>query len=563
MVEAVRKACRGRHRRLSPRRRPRAAVLVALVGEAEGLRLLLTRRAAGLAQHQGEMGLPGGRLEGADRDAWACCLREAEEEVGLDPASVVRLGRLDDRLSSSGYLVHPWVGWVEGRPRLAAGPEVARIHLVEAAPLLEPGAWEAVEVWDGTGLRPVPFLARGRLPVWGLTGSILLELARRLAGGPAASEPPAPYRRRPGRPLAERAPELARRLVAWYRPRGRDLPWRRTRDPYRVWLSEVMLQQTRVETVLPYYTRFLERFPTVEALAAAPEEAVLAAWEGLGYYRRARNLQAAAREVAAAGTWPASAAAWARLPGVGRSTAGAIAAICLGEAAPVLDGNVKRVLSRLLALRLPPADPRAQRLLWSTAAHLTPRRDPATYTQAIMELGATCCTPRRPACDACPWADACGARALELAEALPARGRRPPLPRHHEAAVVLHRRGRLLLERRPEGGMLAGLWCFPHARLAPEEPPEAAARRLARRLAPGSEERLAPLLTLDHAYTHFRLRLHCFAAEAKGRAEPPGGGEWVAVEALEERPMAATDRRIARAWADGPERRRGAGGAVR
>ena len=357
----------------------------------------------------------------------------------------------------------------------------------------------------------------------------------------------APYGCAAHRPLAERAPELVARLLAWYRPRGRDLPWRRTRDPYRVWLSEIMLQQTRVETVLPYYDRFLARLPSLAALATADEDEVLGLWEGLGYYRRARHLHAAARAMVAHGV-PADSAGWARLPGVGRSTAGAIAAICFGERAPVLDGNVQRVLARLLALRLAPATPMGGRILWSCATHLTPATETATYTQAIMELGATCCTPRRPDCATCPWAPACGGRALDWVAELPARTRRAPLPHHREVAVVVRRGDRLLLRRRPDGTLLAGLWAFPHTRVVGGEGEGAAARRLAAQLLGRPSPPLAPLTRLEHAYTHFRITLHAFFLDPGG--EPAAAaGEWVALAALDTRPMAVTDRAVARAAA--------------
>ncbi len=558
MVEELRAALAAARVRSRPARgRPRAAVLVAVVaGRPE--RLLLIRRSETVPHHRGELAFPGGRLEAADRDLWGCCLREAEEEVGLPAAAVARLGRLDDLITSSGFVVRPFVGWIESFPTLHPSPrEVARILTPAAAPLLDPAAWQEVAVWDGSALRPIHALASGRPPIWGATAAILVDLARRLGAlsragrAETVAEGRAPYGGATHRPLARRAPALVKRLLAWYRPRARDLPWRRTRDPYRVWLSEVMLQQTRVETVLPYYERFLARLPTLESLAAAPEETVLRLWEGLGYYRRARMLHAAARQIVAAGTLPESAAAWERLPGVGRSTAGAIAAIALGEPAPVLDGNVKRVLARLLALPLPPASPLGGRILWSCATHLTPGRDTATYTQAIMELGATCCTPRSPDCGGCPWAGECGAHALGLVGEIPRVTPGRSLPHHREVAVVLHRGGRVLLQRRPDGGLLAGLWAFPHTRAREgEEELRAAVRLTAALLARGAPE-LTPLTRLEHAYSHFRITLHAYRGEVDvevgeeaERAE--AAGEWVEVGSLAERPMAVTDRAVAR-----------------
>ncbi|PIX83730.1 MAG: hypothetical protein COZ33_03930 [Nitrospirae bacterium CG_4_10_14_3_um_filter_70_108] len=587
MVEAMRATLAATPgRRISARGRARAAVLVGVVA-GRSPRLLLIERSDTVVHHRGEIAFPGGRMEATDRDLWRCCLREAEEEVGLAAAAVELLGRLDDLVTSSGFVVSPFVGVIDKLPKLvAARREVKRCFTPAAAPLLSRAAWTLHPVWDGSGLRPIYALASGRPPIWGATAAILVDLARRLDPPPAAgagvaevvapgggsvyrpraeqvpepvarvapttagagvAEVVAPYGCAAHRPLAERAPELVARLLAWYRPRGRDLPWRRTRDPYRVWLSEIMLQQTRVETVLPYYDRFLARLPSLAALATADEDEVLGLWEGLGYYRRARHLHAAARAMVAHGV-PADSAGWARLPGVGRSTAGAIAAICFGERAPVLDGNVQRVLARLLALRLAPATPMGGRILWSCATHLTPATETATYTQAIMELGATCCTPRRPDCATCPWAPACGGRALDWVAELPARTRRAPLPHHREVAVVVRRGDRLLLRRRPDGTLLAGLWAFPHTRVVGGEGEGAAARRLAAQLLGRPSPPLAPLTRLEHAYTHFRITLHAFFLDPGG--EPAAAaGEWVALAALDTRPMAVTDRAVARAAA--------------
>jgi len=527
--------------------RPRAAVLVGVVlGKVP--RLLLIRRSDTVPHHRGEIAFPGGRLEASDRDLWSCALREAEEEVGLPPAAVQRLGRLDDLVTSSGFVVTPFVGVIDTLPEVTlCAREVARILTPPVASLLTRAAWVAHPVWDGSGLRPIYAFASGRPPVWGATAAILVDLAHRLDPPPAAgdgvAEAPAPYGDTAHRPLAERAPELAAQLLAWYRGRARDLPWRRTRDPYRVWLSEVMLQQTRVETVLPYYDRFLARFPTVEVLAAADEDEVLRLWEGLGYYRRARHLHAAAKEMAAAGV-PVDAAGWARLPGVGRSTAGAIAAICFAERAPVLDGNVKRVLARLLALRLAPATPMGGRILWSCATHLTPAIETAAYTQAIMELGATCCTPRAPDCGGCPWRDGCGARALDLVGEIPVAVRRGALPHHREIAVIVRHGGRVFLRRRPDGGLLAGLWAFPHTRAHTGEGEVEAAARLAAEVVGQTPPPLTPLTRLDHAYTHFRITLHAFGCEIDV-LPPVVDGEWVEIGGLGERPMAVTDRAVA------------------
>jgi A/G-specific adenine glycosylase len=276
-----------------------------------------------------------------------------------------------------------------------------------------------------------------------------------------------------------------RALLAWYDRHRRDLPWRRTSDPYRIWVSEVMLQQTRVETVLPYYRRFLARFPTVAALAAAAVDELLALWSGLGYYRRGRQLHAAARRIVAAGGFPRTVAGLKALPGIGDYTAAAVASIAFGVAVPVLDGNVERLLCRLGAAVLDPHRREGrQRLLAAAAALLDPDR-PGDSNQAMMELGATLCTPRRPRCLLCPLAAGCRGRAAGEPERFaPVRQRRPPVRQRRLVALVA-RGERLLLFRRPEASeLLAGTWELPWAELAPgPEPPAAERRRAAAGLA--------------------------------------------------------------------------------
>ena len=252
---------------------------------------------------------------------------------------------------------------------------------------------------------------------------------------------------------------FCRALLAWYDREKRELPWRGTQDPYRVWLSEIMLQQTRAEAVAPRYEAFLSRFPTVEALAAADEEAVLKAWEGMGYYSRARNLRRAAMEVVRRGGFPRSAKEWQKLPGVGAYTAAAVASIAYHEAAPALDGNQARVLSRLLAFEGTVDTPQRLR---AQAEALIDRERPGDYNQALMDLGSGVCTPRAPKCGLCPVAAFCAARAGGDAESYPHLP--PPIARREvEVTVVLaYLGGRVLVRRRPSKGLLAGLWEFPN-----------------------------------------------------------------------------------------------------
>ncbi len=269
------------------------------------------------------------------------------------------------------------------------------------------------------------------------------------------------------------AGEVATRLLAWYGRCGRDLPWRRTRDPYRVWLSEIMLQQTGVATVIPYYQRFLQRFPDVAALAAATVDEVIELWAGLGYYSRARHLHAAARQVISelGGGFPDDLQGLTALPGIGRSTAGAILSIAFDKKAPILDGNVRRVLVRLYAIDQPPRVAAVEKILWRRAAELTPSESPHDYAQAIMDLGATVCVPRNPDCGACPLSALCRAYWLGLAAELPRRQVRKKVPLVRQVALLLERNGTYLVGKRPLQGMLAGLWEFPACEVRDRQEP--------------------------------------------------------------------------------------------
>ena len=261
------------------------------------------------------------------------------------------------------------------------------------------------------------------------------------------------------------APSFAAAVQRWQRRHGRSaLPWVGERDPYRVWLSEVMLQQTQVATVLDYYRRFLERFPDVRALAAASQADVLALWSGLGYYSRARNLHRCAQQVVAehGGHFPRDSATLATLPGIGRSTAAAIAAFCFGERAAILDGNVKRVLTRALGFDADLANAAAERALWARAEALLPARGIESYTQGLMDLGATVCLARQPRCDACPLAARhCMAHAQGRVHDYPVKGRRTARGARAHVLLWLEHRGRWRLVQRPQSGVWAGLWCLP------------------------------------------------------------------------------------------------------
>ncbi len=290
--------------------------------------------------------------------------------------------------------------------------------------------------------------------------------------------------------------DIAQRVLRWRRQFGRQgLPWQDTKDPYRVWLSEIMLQQTQVATVLGYYTRFLQRFPDVASLAAAAPDEVLALWSGLGYYSRARNLHRCARVVQHehGGVFPASSAALAQLPGIGRSTAAAIAAFCFGERVAILDGNVKRVLGRALGFAGDLSVAAEERALWQQAQDLVPARGVEAYTQGLMDLGATLCSARKPACERCPLATLCVARREGRPEAYPVKKRRLKRGRRAHAWLWLVQGDRLWLVQRPEQGVWAGLWSLPEY-----DTPETLRQLL--QGWPGDGETLP---AIEHALTHF------------------------------------------------------------
>ncbi len=353
------------------------------------------------------------------------------------------------------------------------------------------------------------------------------------------------------KPDRARIRKLQRNLTAWYKRNGRDLPWRKTRDPYRIWVSEIMLQQTRVETVLPYYQRFLSRFPTVRDLADAPLEQVLKVWEGLGYYTRARNLHRCAKVIMQQwdGRIPDTEQELTSLPGIGRSTAGAIRTLAFHLPAPILDGNVKRVIARLFAVRGDLTRTAARKRLWNLSALLTPERESHTYTQAVMDLGAMVCTPRVPDCPACPLSGNCKAERLRLQDTIPRPTVRGPLPHYDLAMGIIRRRGRILIQRRPEEGLLGGLWDFPNYRNNTKKG-LTETLRLGVKYDFGLEIRTGKeIAAIRHAYTHFQITIHLFECPSSGRereARMEKRYRWVFPAALERYPFPATGRKIIR-----------------
>jgi len=317
----------------------------------------------------------------------------------------------------------------------------------------------------------------------------------------------------------EAARDFAAALIDWHRHHGRhDLPWQRRRTAYRVWVSEIMLQQTQVATVIPYYQRFIQRFPDVGTLAVAPLDDVLHLWSGLGYYARARNLHRAAQRIAAehGSRFPKSFETVADLPGIGRSTAGAILALSHGERFPILDGNVRRVLSRHFGVEGSASDRAATEKLWDLSDNCTPAKRVATYTQAVMDLGATVCIRRNPSCMSCPVSVTCVAHRTGRQQELPTpkQGRARPLREVFMLAAV-REDGGVLLERRPEAGVWGGLWCLPEFATATE------ATNYARQALDGASARPVPLAPVEHAFTHFNLVITPLLAHCSGSAGTP------------------------------------------
>ena len=336
---------------------------------------------------------------------------------------------------------------------------------------------------------------------------------------------------------------FAGRLIAWQNQHGRhDLPWQKTQDPYRIWLSEIMLQQTQVSTVIPYYARFLDRFPRIEALAAAPVESVLELWAGLGYYARARNLHRCAQVVVAGhgGRFPDSAEALAELPGIGRSTAAAIAAFAFGQRTAILDGNVKRVLVRCFGIEGFPGSAQTAKTLWALAESLLPAMKIEAYTQGLMDLGATRCTRNKPFCPACPMHEICIARRTGRQAELPTARAKKTVPERETNVLLLTDGQRVLLERRPPSGIWGGLLALPEVEV---DAAESFALRHACRIL--DTQALPPL---KHSFTHFRLTihpLHCTAQSTSLQVAEPGW-EWLDLRNLEAAALPTPVRKLLR-----------------
>ncbi|MDG2990341.1 A/G-specific adenine glycosylase [Candidatus Synechococcus calcipolaris G9] len=331
---------------------------------------------------------------------------------------------------------------------------------------------------------------------------------------------------------------LQQALLRWYQHQGRDLPWRHSRDAYAIWVSEIMLQQTQVQTVIPYYQRWLEHFPTISSLAAADQDQVLKQWQGLGYYARARNLHHAARIVEAdhGGKFPEQFEQVIALPGIGRTTAGGILSAAFNQPWPILDGNVKRVLARLLALDRPPKQ--AEAYLWQWSEQLLPHGQARDFNQALMDLGATRCTPRQPLCHDCPWQAHCRAYAENKHHQIPIKMKTNPIPHKYiGVAVIWNDAGQLLIDRRPAAGLLGGLWEFPGGKIEPGETvQDCIVREVTEELGIAVDVG-EHLIDIDHAYSHFKVTLqvyHC--RHRQGEPQPLGcdAVRWVSLEELDQ-----------------------------
>ncbi len=345
---------------------------------------------------------------------------------------------------------------------------------------------------------------------------------------------------------------FAKKLLQWYEQSARELPWRSLQSPYRTWVSEVMLQQTQVETVIPYFQKWMARFPDIPALAGASEQNVLSVWEGLGYYSRARNLHRAAGIIMDEmdGQLPQIPQVLQGLPGIGPYTAAAIASIAFDVDIAAVDGNIRRVLARLFDVREPVGSKEGEKTFWGLANENLPSGQASSYNQALMDLGALICTPKTPSCERCPVSEYCQAKALSIQEERPVRNPRKKPPHLTVTAAVIQRDGKVLLAQRPSKGLLGGLWEFPGGTM--EEGDDGLEACLKREIKEeiGVDIKVGvPFGVYQHAYTHFRITLHAFLCTINDADEPKSLAserlDWVRVGDLSSYPMGKVDRQIA------------------
>ncbi|MDA0709743.1 MAG: A/G-specific adenine glycosylase [bacterium] len=345
-------------------------------------------------------------------------------------------------------------------------------------------------------------------------------------------------------------PDIVQALLSWYRANKRDMPWRQTRDPYHILLSEFMLQQTQVDTVIPYYHRFLELFPTVHDLAGANQDRVLKAWEGLGYYARARNLHRAAKAISEeyGGAVPDRYEVLKTLPGFGPYTTAAVLSIAFGKDHAVLDGNVIRVLTRLFNIADDVTRASVKKALWAKAESLLPKGLAGDYNQAIMELGAVLCTPRNPVCKSCPLAQSCQAHRAGIQESLPVKAAKKARPHHTLGAAIVWRKNKVLITQRPQEGLLGGMWEFPAATQKAPESLQETCLRGALETVGIRVQILNRFRSVEHAFTHFSITLHAFQCrhvKNKTQALSCDNFAWVSLPELSDYALSRTSRKLA------------------
>ena len=335
--------------------------------------------------------------------------------------------------------------------------------------------------------------------------------------------------------------KIQTKLLHWFKKNKRDLPWRKNRDPYAIWVSEIMLQQTQVNTVIPYYNHFLKTFPTIRYLAKANLSKVLKVWEGLGYYSRARNLHQASRIIAnhLKGKIPETPKDLLNLPGIGRYTAGAILSIAYNKKVPILDGNVKRVLSRLFVVSGHPK--KTEEFLWPLSESLIPKGSPGAFNQALMDLGSMICTPKNPNCLSCPLKNLCQGYLSKKPESYPLRSVKKKVPHIEAIAAVIQKDGKVLIHQRPPHGLLGGLWEFPNWRIERKKDLKEYLRQMVKRQIGLIVKCKEPLGSFKQTYSHFKLTLHVYHCQI---VDGIGNGKWIPIKKLKLFPMSKITRRI-------------------
>ncbi|MFZ9024132.1 MAG: A/G-specific adenine glycosylase [Anaerohalosphaeraceae bacterium] len=350
-------------------------------------------------------------------------------------------------------------------------------------------------------------------------------------------------------PNPETVKSVRRNLLRWFHANARDLPWRRADDPYAVWVSEIMLQQTQVATVIDYYNRFMKRFPTVEKLSRAKQDSVLKMWEGLGYYSRGRNLHKAAKLIVSdyRGQLPNTVDRLQKIPGIGRYTAGAIASIAFNRPAPILDGNVIRVLCRLFCIDTNPKDTATKNHLWELAETLVHTKHPGDFNEALMELGAMVCTPQNPMCPTCPLRNQCRAKKHNRQHELPIKHKQAPLPHYTIVVGIVHKGSQVLIDKRKQNTLLGGLWEFPGGKKKKTESFKTAVAREVKEETGIEIEVGKRLCIIKHTYSHFKITLHAYRCEyTSGVIKPVGcdAVKWVAPKDLTQYAFPAANVKI-------------------